>query len=66
MSKKITFRIGKDGNASIENVEGFGTSCMDATRFLEHALGNVDESSRKMTDEYNKPSEVSEEYHIRH
>jgi hypothetical protein len=65
MSKKIVFKVSKDGNASIENVEGFGSSCMDATRFIEYALGSADETSRRLTEEYNEPVEVSGEYHIR-
>jgi hypothetical protein len=66
MSKKIVFKVGKDGNAQIESVEGFGFTCLDATKFLEHALGAADESSRRLTDEYNQPLDVSEEQHLRH
>jgi hypothetical protein len=66
MSKKIVFKIGKDGNAAIEHVEGFGSSCMDATKFLERALGTADESSRKLTGEYNEPVQLEETEHIHH
>jgi len=53
MSKKIIFQVGKDGNVSITKLEGYGDACLDATKMLERALGKADESSRKMTDEYN-------------
>jgi hypothetical protein len=53
MSKKIVFRVGKDGNVSITKLEGYGEACLDATKMLERALGSADESTRKMTDEYN-------------
>jgi hypothetical protein len=52
MSKKIVFKIGKDGNVSITNLEGYGDSCLETTKMLERALGTADESTRKMTDEY--------------
>lgn len=66
MSKKIIFKIGKDGNVSVDKLEGYGSSCLDATKMLERALGKADETTRKMTDEYN--SEVSAELceHIEH
>jgi len=54
MSKKITFRVGKDGQVSITKLEGYGDACLDATKMLERALGKADESSRKMTEEYNE------------
>jgi hypothetical protein len=66
MSKKIVFKVDKNGNALIESVEGFGHTCLDATKFLEHALGSADESSRRLTQEYNEPLDVSEEQHLRH
>ena len=54
MSKKIIFRVGKDGDVSITKLEGYGDACLDTTKMLERALGVADESSRKMTDEYNE------------
>lgn len=59
MSKRIVFKINKDGAVAIDTVEGYGSSCMEATKALEMALGGVDESSRKLTEEYNEP--VSQE-----
>jgi len=53
MSKKIVFQVSKDGNVSISKLEGYGDTCLDTTKMLERALGKADESSRKMTDEYN-------------
>jgi hypothetical protein len=66
MSKKIVFKINKDGNVSIDNVEGYGSACLDTTKMLERALGRADESTRRMTDEYEDPiiNETSE--HIEH
>jgi hypothetical protein len=58
MSKRIVFKINKEGNVTIDKVEGYGADCLDATKMLERALGKVDESSRRMTDEYNDSIEV--------
>lgn len=66
MSKKIVFKINKEGNAVIDQVEGFGSACVDATKFLERALGQADESSRLLTDEYNEPVKSSDLEHIHH
>jgi hypothetical protein len=49
--RSMTFLIDTDGNVRIANVEGFGDSCLDATKLLEQRLGQVDASSRKTTDE---------------
>jgi hypothetical protein len=66
MSKKIVFKINKDGNVLIDNVEGYGSSCVEATELIEKALGRADESSRKFTDEYNEPVEQDNTERIRH
>jgi len=52
----MLFKIDRDGNVSIENVEGYGSSCLEVTARLEKALGVVDENSRVMTDEFNSPT----------
>jgi hypothetical protein len=65
-SKKIVFKISKDGNVVIDKLEGYGASCLEATKFLERALGNSDEASRRFTAEYNEPAETSSEEHLRH
>jgi hypothetical protein len=59
MSKKIIFRINKEGNILIDKVEGYGSSCLEATKSIEKALGKANESTREMTSEYNGPSKVS-------
>lgn len=66
MSKKIVFKINKDGGVAIDTVEGYGSSCLDTTRALERALGGVDESSRKLTEEYNEPVSSDTQEHISH
>jgi GTP cyclohydrolase III len=66
MSKKIVFKIGKDGDVKIESLEGYGSSCMDATSMLERALGKADESTRKMTHEYSDAITQDNEEHIQH
>jgi len=53
MSKKLVFKVSKEGDVVIDKVEGYGSSCMDITRQLEGALGTI--SDRTMTDEYNEP-----------
>jgi hypothetical protein len=58
MSKRIVFKINKEGDVVIDKVEGYGSSCLEATKFLEKALGAVDEKSRRMTEEYNDSIEV--------
>jgi hypothetical protein len=55
MSKKIIFKISKDGNVAIDKVEGFGSSCLDATKLIERSLGLTDENSRRITEEYDEP-----------
>jgi len=66
MSKKLTFKIDKEGNVKIENVEGYGSSCLDATKFIEGALGVADESSRKLTEEYHGTVSITDTDHISH
>jgi hypothetical protein len=58
MSRKITFKIDNEGNILIQKVEGYGSSCLSATDSIEQALGYVDESTRVLTDEINKPVEL--------
>ena len=55
MSRKAEFRINKDGNLQVVKLEGFGSGCMKFTEGLERGVGQADESTRKMTDEYDKP-----------
>ncbi len=66
MSKKIVFKIDKQGNVKIESVEGYGDGCLDFTKFIERELGKSDEQSRKLTDEFNEPMAVNEASHISH
>ena len=66
MSKKIVFKINKEGNVAIDEVIGYGACCLDATKMIEGALGSVDENSRKMTEEFNDPVACDREEHIQH
>ena len=66
MSKKIVFKIDNEGSVAITEVEGYGSSCLEATKQIEKGLGLVDETSRKFTSEYNDPVEQKQEKHIRH
>jgi hypothetical protein len=43
---KIHFQIAKDGNVTVMDVKGAGTSCLETTSGIEKALGIVDEKSR--------------------
>ena len=66
MSKKMTFKINKDGNVIVDSVEGYGSACMEATKFIERALGKADESTRKTTEEYDKPVNLDNRENIQH
>ncbi len=55
MSKEVTFIIGKEGEVRIDKLEGYGSGCLEATELLEKRLGGVDNSSRRMTEEYERP-----------
>jgi hypothetical protein len=62
MSKKIIFKINKNGDVLIDKVEGYGSECLQATKFIEGRLGSADESSRKLTSEFEElpPTEMTE------
>lgn len=50
MSKpRIHFRVAKDGNVTVLDVDGAGKNCQDVTSGIEKALGVVDEKSRQAT-----------------
>jgi hypothetical protein len=66
MSKKIIFKINKEGNVLIDKVEGYGSNCKDFTRLLEKSLGTADESSRQTTDEFYASTETDNQEHIQH
>ena len=66
MSKKMTFKINKDGNVIVDSVEGYDRACMEATKFIEKALGKADESTRKTTEEYDKPVKLDNRENIQH
>lgn len=56
--KKITVHVDREGGTQI-STEGFtGTTCQDATKQLEKALGIVTEN--KHTDEYYATSSVDQ------
>jgi hypothetical protein len=58
MSKTMEFSIDPEGAVKIVKVEGFGSGCLEATKFLERALGGADETTRNLTDERNEPCGV--------
>lgn len=66
MSKKIVFKINREGNVAIDEVIGYGSCCLEATKMLEGVLGGVDEGSRQMTEEFNNPIACDREEHIEH
>jgi hypothetical protein len=63
MSKKIVFKINKNGSVLIDKVEGYGSACKDITSLIEQALGSADESSREYTAEYCDSSSSSNDTH---
>jgi GTP cyclohydrolase III len=65
MSKKIVFKISKDGDVLVDKVEGYGSTCLEATKFIEKALGKADESTRRMTEEYDEPLRVDNSERVR-
>lgn len=50
--KRVVFKIDKQGNVTIESLEGYGSNCQSFTELLEKSLGTPDESSREYTGEY--------------
>lgn len=64
MSKKIIFKISKDGDVLIDKVEGYGSTCLEATKFIEKALGRADESTRRMTEEYEETLKADNTHRI--
>ena len=55
MSKSLRYRIDVEGNLKVEKLEGFGDACKQFTAAMEKDIGTPDESTRKMTDEFDKP-----------
>lgn len=53
--KKIVFHIDKQGNTTVKDVCGFGTSCQQTTADIEKLLGAAQEGSRETTDQYHIP-----------
>jgi hypothetical protein len=66
MSKKIVFKINKNGDVAIDEMTGYASGCVDASAALEKRLGQADESSRRLTEEYNEPLSLDNEEHISH
>jgi hypothetical protein len=64
MSKQIIFKISKNGDVLIDKVEGYGSSCLEATKFIEKSLGLADESTRRMTEEYEEPISLEIDEHL--
>ena len=55
MSKNITFIIDNNGNVKVDKVEGYGSSCLEATKLIEERLGGAEEGTRQLTEEFNEP-----------
>ena len=66
MSKKIIFKINREGEVLIDKLTGYGKGCKEITKILADALGEVDESTRKLTEEYDKPVETNAGEHVSH
>lgn len=66
MSKKIVFKINREGNVLIDEVHGYGSGCLDATKFIEKQLGGADEGTRKLTEEFEEPISEEQDRHIEH
>ena len=64
MSKKVVFKVDKEGNIGIDEVHGYGSACKDFTKSLEDRLGGADESSRKLTSEFDELPESNVGEHI--
>lgn len=62
MSKLVEFSIDVEGNVKIAKLEGYGSGCIEATKFLEQALGKADECSRQCTDEINEPVSNTDDF----
>ena len=58
MSKKVVFKVDNEGNIHIDDVNGYGSSCKDFTKSLEDRLGGADESTRKLTEEFDELPEA--------
>ena len=65
MSKTITVIIDDDGNATIETHGYTGSSCADATRALEAALGGEIQKIERKPEYYEKlpPTHLTNEIH---
>lgn len=59
MSKKAVFIIDLEGNIKVPSIEGLGNQCVDWLNPLEKRLGIADESTRKLTDEFNESRSCS-------
>lgn len=61
MEKKIKVTIDKAGKVSLQATGYKGQSCMEATAFIEKAIGTVE--SRTKTSDFYKKSDVSDQVH---
>lgn len=50
MRKKIIVRIGKDGKAKVSSYGYVGTSCLEASKAIEEAMGMT--TDRQYTEEF--------------
>lgn len=62
--QKIEYRIGKDGKITEKVIEGQGSSCVDATRQIESALGEIE--SQELLPEYYQDQELVSPDEIQH
>ncbi len=57
MSKKVTFKIDKEGNGKVIDLQGFGDQCLQAFAATQAKLG-VAIGGAEYTAEYTKPPET--------
>lgn len=62
--QKIEYRIGKDGKITEKVIEGQGSGCVDATRQIESALGEIE--SQELLPEYYQDQELVSPDEIQH
>ena len=52
MKRSLKFQIARNGNVKTDGSTGFAGGCAEATAEVEKLLGQVDESSRQLTQDY--------------
>jgi len=63
MTKTIEIVVTVDGAASVQTRGFSGSTCREASRFLEEALGN--RTDEKLTPEFHQTQRISQQTHQR-